>query len=69
MKRIIIILAISLASLISIDAQAQTKEFKELIETSAISATHYRNSGEKFEITQLSGAVIQQLMPKAIKDK
>lgn len=69
MKRIIIILAIALTSLISIDAQAQTKEFKELIETSAISATHYRNSGEKFEITQLSGAVIQQLMPKAIKDK
>ena len=69
MKRIFIILTMVFASLSALDAQAQTKEFKELIETSAISATHYRNSGEKFEITQLSGAVIQQLMPKAIKDK
>lgn len=69
MKRIFIILAVALASLISIDAQAQTKEFKEFMEICMRVSAQYRSSGEKFEITQLSGAVIQQLMPKAIKEK
>ena len=68
MKRIFIILAVALASLISPEAQAQTKEFKEFIEICMKVSTNVHSSDEKFEITQLSGAVIQQLMPKAIKD-
>ena len=69
MKRIVIILAVALASLISPEAQAQTKEFKEFMEICMKASANYSNSDVKFEITQLSGAVIQQLMPKAIKDK
>ncbi len=69
MKRIFIILAVALALLISPEAQAQTKEFKEFIEICMKVSTNVHSSDEKFEITQLSGAVIQQLMPKAIKDK
>ena len=69
MKRIVIILATALATLISLEAQAQTKEFKEFIETCTKVSASVHSSDVKFEITQLSGAVIQQLMPKAIKDK
>lgn len=57
------------ASLSALDAQAQTKEFKEFIETCTKVSASVHSSDVKFEITQLSGAVIQQLMPKAIKDK
>lgn len=57
------------ASLSALDAQAQTKEFKEFIETCTKVSANVHSSDVKFEITQLSGAVIQQLMPKAIKDK
>ena len=57
------------ASLSALDAQAQTKEFKEFMELCMKASANYHNSDVKFEITQLSGAVIQQLMPKAIKDK
>ena len=69
MKRIFIILAVALASLISPEAQAQTKEFKEFIEICSKVSTNVHSSDVKFEITQLSGAVIQQLMPNAVKDK
>ena len=69
MKRIFIILAMVFASLSALDAQAQTKEFKEFIETCTKVSASVHSSDVKFEITQLSGAVIQQLMPKAIKDK
>ena len=69
MKRIFIILAMVFASLSALDAQAQTKEFKEFIETCTKVSANVHSSDVKFEITQLSGAVIQQLMPKAIKDK
>ena len=62
-------MAVALALLISPEAQAQTKEFKEFMELCMKASANYRNSDVKFEITQLSGAVIQQLMPKAIKDK
>lgn len=57
------------ASLSALDTQAQTKEFKEFIETCTKVSANVHSSDVKFEITQLSGAVIQQLMPKAIKDK
>lgn len=57
------------ASLSALDTQAQTKEFKEFIETCTKVSANVHSSEVKFEITQLSGAVIQQLMPKAIKDK
>ena len=57
------------ASLSALDAQAQTKEFKEFIEICTKVSANVHSSDVKFEITQLSGAVIQQLMPKAIKDK
>ena len=57
------------ASLSALDTQAQTKEFKEFMEICMKASANYSNSDVKFEITQLSGAVIQQLMPKAIKDK
>lgn len=57
------------ASLSALDSQAQTKEFKEFIETCTKVSANVHSSEVKFEITQLSGAVIQQLMPKAIKDK
>lgn len=57
------------ASLSALDTQAQTKEFKEFIEVCTKVSTNFHSSEVKFEITQLSGAVIQQLMPKAIKDK
>ena len=69
MKRIFLILAMVFASLSALDAQAQTKEFKEFMELCMKASANYHNSDVKFEITQLSGAVIQQLMPKAIKDK
>lgn len=69
MKRIFIIFAIALASLISIDAQAQTKEFKQYMNRCATTAANARGSQTKFEITQLSGAVLKQLMPNAVKDK
>ena len=69
MKRIFIILVMVFASLSALDAQAQTKEFKEFMELCMKASANYHNSDVKFEITQLSGAVIQQLMPKAIKDK
>lgn len=62
-------MAVALALLISPEAQAQTKEFKEFMELCMKASANYHNSDVKFEITQLSGAVIQQLMPKAIKDK
>ena len=62
-------MAVALASLISPEAQAQTKEFKEFIEICTKVSANVHSSDVKFEITQLSGAVIQQLMPKAIKDK
>ena len=69
MKRIFIILAVALASLFSPEAQAQTKEFKEFMEICTKVSANVHSSDVKFEITQLSGAIIQQLMPKAIKDK
>ncbi|MBR5333484.1 MAG: DUF4252 domain-containing protein [Alistipes sp.] len=69
MKRIFIILAVIFATLFALDAQAQTKEFKEYMNRCSITAMNSRNSQTKFEITQLSGAVLQQLMPKAVADK
>lgn len=69
MKRIVIILATALATLISLDAQAQTKEFKQYMNRCATTAANARNSQTKFEITHLSGAVLKQLMPNAVKDK
>lgn len=69
MKRFLIILAVALFALSASDAQAQTKEFKQYMERCTINAINARAHQTKFEITQLSGAVIQQLMPNAVKDK
>ena len=62
-------MAVALALLISPEAQAQTKEFKEFIEICMKVSTNVHSSDEKFEIIQLSGAVLKQLMPNAVKDK
>ena len=62
-------MAVVFATLLALDAQAQTKEFKEYMNRCSITAMNSRNSQTKFEITQLSGAVLQQLMPKAVADK
>ena len=62
-------MAVAFVTLLTVDAQAQTKEFKEYMNRCSITAMNSRNSQTKFEITQLSGAVLQQLMPKAVADK
>ena len=69
MKRIFIILSVIFATLFTLDAQAQTKEFKDYMQRCSITAMHAKEEGSKFEITQFSGAVLQQLMPKAVADK
>lgn len=69
MKRFFIILIIALSSLFIERAQAQTKEFKQYMDRCATTAANARGSQTKFEITQLSGAVLKQLMPNAVKDK
>ena len=69
MKRIFTILAVIFATLFALNAQAQTKEFKEYMNRCSITAMNAKEEGTKFEITQFSGAVLQQLMPKAVADK
>ena len=69
MKRFFIILAVALTTLSILDAQAQTKEFKDYMQQCSIVAMHAKDEGTKFEITQFSGAALQQLMPKAVADK
>ena len=68
MKRLIIIFAIAFSTLLASNSQAQTKEFKEYMNRCSITAMNSRNSDTKFEITQMSGSVIKQLMPKSVKD-
>ena len=69
MKRIFIILAVAFVTLLTVDAQAQTKEFKEYMNRCSSAAMHAKEEGTKFEVTQFSGAMLQQLMPKAVADK
>ena len=69
MKRFFIILAVIFTTLSALDAQAQTKEFKEYIQRCPSAAMHAKEEGTKFEVTQFSGDVLQQLMPKAVADK
>ena len=68
MNRLIIIFAIAFSTLLASNSQAQTKEFKEYMNRCSITAMNSRNSDTKFEITQMSGSVIKQLMPKSVKD-
>ena len=68
MNRLIIIFAIAFSMLFASNSLAQTKEFKEYMNRCSITAMNSRNSDTKFEITQMSGSVIKQLMPKSVKD-
>ena len=68
MKRIFIILAVALASLISMEAQAQTKVFKNYMENWNHNRNYHEGNG-KWEITQFSGDVLRRLMPQAASDK
>lgn len=69
MKRFFIILAVALTTLSILDAQAQTKEFKDYMQQCRTESMHAKRSDNKFEITEFSGDILKQLMPKAVADK
>lgn len=69
MKRFFIILAVALTTLSILDAHAQTKEFKEYMQRCRTNSMWAKEKNYKFEITEFSGTVLKQLMPKAVADK